>query len=117
MSNEWLHGGVIQLIKDRGLAPGSEYSIDRYPDPYGDYTAENTRWATPIEQANNKRPTKKSTKPLKGLTVVKRICNQCGNSHWRAPSCPCIFCTRKCYVKYCQRTNIMCIPNHKEYVT
>ncbi len=42
------------FLYDMGPKPTSAHSIDRYPDPTGDYVPWNCRWATAIEQNNNK---------------------------------------------------------------
>lgn len=44
------------FLADMGRAPGPEYSIDR-KNVKGDYEPENCRWATDLEQANNKSTT------------------------------------------------------------
>jgi len=43
------------FLKDMGLRPSSEYSIDRFPDSNGNYEPGNCRWATVNEQNGNRR--------------------------------------------------------------
>jgi hypothetical protein len=44
-----------QFLKDVGPAPSKKHSLDRYPNPAGNYEPGNVRWATATEQASNKR--------------------------------------------------------------
>jgi hypothetical protein len=42
------------FCEDIGPRPGPEYSIDRHPDPDGDYEPGNVRWATCAQQNRNR---------------------------------------------------------------
>jgi hypothetical protein len=43
------------FLADVRLPPAPGYTLDRYPDPDGDYEPGNVRWATPKEQRHNRR--------------------------------------------------------------
>lgn len=43
------------FLEDVGPRPSLQHSLDRYPDPYGNYEPGNARWATRQQQRENQR--------------------------------------------------------------
>jgi hypothetical protein len=51
-------GSFKNFLADMGPRPIGK-TLDRYPNPYGDYKPSNCRWATLSEQQHNRRTTRK----------------------------------------------------------
>lgn len=58
------------FLQDMGLKPGKEYTIER-KDNNSDYSPNNCKWATPKEQARNKRGNKTITFNNKSQTIIE----------------------------------------------
>ena len=51
---EWV-ASFEAFLRDVGPRPSKEHSLDRWPDPAGNYEPGNVRWATAKEQRHNWR--------------------------------------------------------------
>lgn len=52
---EWLDD-FPAFLAHVGPRPSNKHSLDRYPDPFGNYEPGNVRWASPRQQWENSRP-------------------------------------------------------------
>lgn len=50
---EWLNDYPV-FLSHVGRRPSAQHSLDRFPNPDGNYEPGNVRWATRLEQAHNK---------------------------------------------------------------
>jgi len=61
----------LNFLEDMGNRPSSKHTVDR-KNPYGDYTPENCRWATLLQQSHNQRVHLTSTTGFAGVYYVKK---------------------------------------------
>ena len=57
------------FAEDMGPHPGRGWSLDRWPDPEGNYTPDNCRWATAAMQVRNSRCAKLSAEQV---AIIRR---------------------------------------------
>lgn len=69
MSPEW-RNDFVAFLKHVGPRPEGT-SLDRFPNPNGNYEPDNVRWATPIEQANNRRNSRVFTYNGETLSIAQ----------------------------------------------
>lgn len=75
VSESW-RNSFLTFITDMGRRPTLTHSLDRI-DPKGNYCKENCRWATAIDQANNKKNNRHITMDGKTQTV-SQWCRELG---------------------------------------
>lgn len=52
---QFLFESYTQFLEVLGRKPSPQHSLDRYPDPFGNYSPTNCRWGTWVEQGRNRR--------------------------------------------------------------
>jgi hypothetical protein len=60
------------FLADMGRKPTRAHTIDRYPNPDGDYKPSNCRWATPAEQRRSQRPYDEAARVQRSWDTGKR---------------------------------------------